>query len=191
MLVKQRKYIAKNPGVTRKRHFKIYPGVGVKVMKSTSLQAAVSGRLKMTHDVTRDVLIMNVLAEPREELLRDDLWRYRTEHVDSLQCNVRICGLRTKASHIFGRDNGWVNQTVGLKPMRARISRKNDGWNNPTIQDPLEVEPFAYPLTRSMLKRHVDKVRRKQAGVPDDKNDPKFSVKDERFHLFHGQTAQR
>merc|ERR550539_878569 len=87
LICKQRKFIAKNPLVTRNRNFKIYPGVNVKVMKSTSLQAAVSGRVKMTHDVKRGVLIMNILAEPREELLRDDLWRYRTEHVESMEEN--------------------------------------------------------------------------------------------------------
>merc|ERR1719355_66694 len=35
----------------------------------------VSGRLKLTHDVTRDVLIANVLPEPRSELLRDTIRR--------------------------------------------------------------------------------------------------------------------
>ena len=34
-------------------------GVNVTVMKNTSLKAAVSGRVKLTHDVTRDVMIMN------------------------------------------------------------------------------------------------------------------------------------
>merc|ERR1719476_687747 len=96
VICKQRKFIAKNPKVTRNRHFKLYPGVNVKVMKNTSLQAACSGRVKMTHDVVRDVMIMNILPEPREELLRDEMWRYRTEHVDSLEENKILCHLRTK-----------------------------------------------------------------------------------------------
>ncbi|CAE8641087.1 unnamed protein product, partial [Polarella glacialis] len=138
LICKQRKYIAKNPYVTRKRHFKLYPGVNVKVMKNTSLQAAVSGRVKMTHDVRRGILIMNVLAEPREELQRDDLWRYRTEHVEDLEENRVLCSLRTKAFHVFGKEGGWVNQPTGPKPMKCRISHHNDSWNNPTVRDPLE-----------------------------------------------------
>lgn len=189
LICKQRKYIAKNPGVTRKRHFKIYPGVNVKVMKNTSLQATVSGRVKMTHDVTRDVMIMNVLAEPHEELLREDLWRYRTEHVESIEENRHVVALRSKALPAFGKDGGWVNPPVGPKPVKTRISEKNDSWNNHAIQDPLEVEPFAYPLPRGLLERHIRKVRRRQAGMPD--VDPGFEVKDTRFHLFHGQSAQR
>ncbi|CAK9079804.1 Hypothetical protein SCF082_LOCUS38082 [Durusdinium trenchii] len=53
LICKQRRYLAKNPHVTRKRHFKTYPGVNVKVMHNSSLQAACSGRIKMTHDVKR------------------------------------------------------------------------------------------------------------------------------------------
>mmetsp|Transcript_20825 Transcript_20825/g.34647 ORF Transcript_20825/g.34647 Transcript_20825/m.34647 type:complete len:317 (-) Transcript_20825:83-1033(-) len=189
MICKQRKFIAKNPNVTRHRHFKLYPGVNVLVMKNTSLQAAVSGRVKMTHDVTRDVLIMNVLPEPREELLREELWRYRTEHVESMEENKLICNLRAKALPVFGKEGGWINQPVGPKPMKVRISKRNDIWNNPNVQDPLEIEPFAYPLPRYQLARHIRKVRRKQAGLPDD--DPGFEVTDSRFHLFKGQTAQR
>lgn len=189
MICKQRKYIAKNPMVTRKRHFKLYPGVNVKVMKSTSLQAAVSGRVKMTHDIERDVLVMNVLPEPREELMRDELWRYRTEHVTSLEENKYLCYLRSKALPVFGKE--WINQTVGPKPMRVRISKRNDSWNNPNVQDPLEIEPFAYPMPRTLLARHIRKVRRRHAGLPDEENDPEFQIKDTRFHLFHGQTAQR
>lgn len=134
---------------------------------------------------------MNVLAEPREELLRDDLWRYRTEHVESMEENTVICGLRAKAFHIFGKDGGWVNPPVGPKPMRVRISHRNDSWNNPCVRDPLEMEPYCYPLTRSLLQRHLLKVRRKHAGVPDDENDPEFQITDTRFHQFKGQTAQR
>ncbi|CAE7236380.1 unnamed protein product [Symbiodinium sp. CCMP2592] len=191
IICRQRKFMAKNPHVTRKRHFKYYPGLNVKVHRTTSLQAAVSGRVKMTHDVRRDVIIMNVLAEPREELLRDELWRYRTEHVECMEENTEVCMLRSKALPVFGKEGGWVNQPVGPRPMRARISKLNDSWNNPTVRDPLDIEPFCYPLNREQLARHIMKVRRKQAGVPDEENDPEFQVTDERFHLFKGQTAQR
>jgi len=191
MICQQRKFMAKNPNVTRKRHFKIYPGVNVKVMKNTSLQAMVSGRVKMTHDVTRDVLVMNVLAEPREELLREDLWRYRTEHVETMEENRVLCHLRAKALPVFGKEDGWVNQPTGVKPMKCRISHGNDTWNNPTVKDPLEIEPYAYPLPRHLLARHLKKVRRRQQGVPEEANDPEFQVADTRFHLFRGQSAQR
>jgi len=191
VICKQRKFIAKNPHVTRNRHFKLYPGENVTVMKNTSLQAAVSGRVKITHDVERDVKIMNVLPEPREELLRDDLWRYRTEHVKCMQENRLLIHLRSKALHVFAKEREWVNPPVGLKPMKTRISHKMDHWNNPCVQDPLEIEPFAYPLTRSLLARHIKKVRQRQAGVPDEENDPEFEVTDQRFHLFRGQAPQR
>lgn len=191
MVVKQRKFIAKNPLVTRKRHFKLYPGVGVNVMKSTSLQAAVSGRVKFTHDVERDVLIVNVLAEPREELLRDDTWRYRTEHVSCMQENRFLCHLRAKALPAFGKETGWVNPPEAVKPMKVRISERNDTWNNPLIKDPLEVEPYPYPMNRALLTRHIKKVRARQAGVPEEENDPEFQVTDTRLHLFRGQSAQR
>ncbi|CAJ1401219.1 unnamed protein product [Effrenium voratum] len=191
VIVKQRTYLAKNPHVTRKRHFKYYPGVNVTVMKNTSLKAAVSGRVKLTHDVTRDVMIMNVLAEPREELQRDDLWRYRTEHVESNEENRELCALRCKAFHIFGKDGGWVNQPVGPRPMKPKISNGNDRWNNPCVRDALEMEPFAYPLSRDQLRRHIRKVRARQAGVPEEQNDPEFQITDIHFKKFHGQTAQR
>jgi len=191
LICKQRKFISKNTNVKRNRHFKIYPGENVKVMKSTSLQAACSGRVKMTHDVTRDVKIMNILPEPREELLRDDLWRYRSEHVTCMEENRLICSLRAKALTTFGKEGGWINQPVGVKPMRVKISHRNDEWNNPMVQDPLEIEPYAYPLPRSVLARHIRKVRRRQAGVPDSENDPDFHVKDPHFHKFRGQSAQR
>jgi len=191
VICKQRKYIAKNPKVTRKRHFKLYPGVNVKVMKNTSLQAACSGRVKMTHDVHRDVLIMNILPEPREELLRDELWRYRTEHIESTEENKLLCHLRAKALPAFGKEDGWVNQPTGVKPMRVRISKGMDMWNNPMIRDPLEIEPFCYPLPKGVLARHLRKVRRKQAGVPAEDNDPDFHVTDPHFHKFRGQAAQR
>merc|ERR1711884_387341 len=104
---------------------------------------------------------MNILAEPREELLRDDLWRYRTEHIESMVENMHLCHLRSKALVIFGKEGGWVNPPTGAKPMRVRISEGNDTWNNPHIQDPLEIEPFAYPLPRGVLERHIRKMRRR------------------------------
>mmetsp|Transcript_60178 Transcript_60178/g.140641 ORF Transcript_60178/g.140641 Transcript_60178/m.140641 type:complete len:285 (+) Transcript_60178:71-925(+) len=191
IICRQRKYLAKNPFVTRKRHFKYYPGLNVKVHRTSSLQAAVSGRVKMTHDVRRDVMIMNVLAEPREELVREDLWRYRTEHVECMEENTELCVLRAKALPVFGKEGGWVNQPVGPRPMRARISDLYDRWNNPTVRDPLEMEPFNYPLGRQQLARHIQKVRARQRGVPEEQNDPEFQITDVRFHRFKGQSAQR
>ena len=49
----------------------------VEVGFRTSLHAMVSGRVKFTHHVERGIKIVNVLPEPREELLREDLWRSR------------------------------------------------------------------------------------------------------------------
>jgi len=193
VICKQRRYISKNPHVTRNRHFKLYPGINVKVLKNTSLAANVSGRVKITHHVGKDIKIMNVLPEPREELLRDELWRYRTEHVESYEENAFVCMLRQKALYIFGKDDGWTNPPVGVKPMRARIaggtSKGGDRWNNPCVRDPLEIEPFAYALPRGALERHIRKVRRRLAGLPDD--DPDFHVTDPHFDRFKGQTAQR
>lgn len=192
LICKQRKYIAKNPNVTRHRHFKLYPGVNVGVMKNTSLQALVSGRIKMTHDVKRDVMLMNVLAEPREELLRDDLWRYRTEHIEDIQENKLLCHLRSKALPAFGKTGGWINPPTGPRPLLgARIAKHKDSWSNPTVQDTLEMEPFAYPLPKHVLARHIRKVRRRHAGVPEHENDPDFKTTDDRLHEFIGQSAQR
>ncbi|EER11605.1 hypothetical protein Pmar_PMAR009817, partial [Perkinsus marinus ATCC 50983] len=39
----------------------------------------------------------NVLPEPREELLREDLWRYRTEFITSVEDNKLLIQLRQKA----------------------------------------------------------------------------------------------
>lgn len=193
-VVKQRKYIAKNPNVTRRRHFKMYPGENVKVLRNTSLQAMVSGRLKLTHDVTRDVLIANVLPEPRSELLREDLWRYRTEHVESMEENKYLCYLRQKALQHFGREDGWPNQPYGVRPMSKRIAKpsdKNPGdrWNNMTVRDPMVLEPYPYALSGNLLKRHIEKVRRRQQGLED--MDPDLEVYDTRAEEFLGQSAQR
>lgn len=191
VICKQRRYLAKNPHVTRKRHFKYYPGVNVNVMHNSSLQAACSGRIKMTHDVSRKVMVMNVLAEPREEFLQEDMWRYRTEHVGSMEENRELCALRAKAFPIFGKEGGWVNQPIGPKPMSARISKNNDRWNNTLVRDPLEMEPFCYPLNRAQLERHIRKVRARQKGVPEEENDPEFQITDVKYKNFHGQAAQR
>lgn len=193
-IVKQRKYIAKNPNVTRRRHFKMYPGENVKVLRNTSLQAMVSGRLKLTHDVTRDVLIANVLPEPRSELLRDDLWRYRTEHIADMEENKYLIYLRQKALPHFGREDGWPNQPLGVRPMSKRFAKpsdKNPGdrWNNPSVRDPMILEPYPYPLSGNLLKRHIEKVRRRQQGLPDE--DPEFEVYDTRAEEMAGQSAQR
>ncbi|CAE7234505.1 unnamed protein product [Symbiodinium natans] len=99
--------------------------------------------------------------------------------------------LKQKALPVFGKEGGWVNPPVGPRPMRARVSNLNDSWNNPSVRDALEMEPFCYPMNREQLTRHILKVRRKQAGVPDEENDPEFQVTDVRYHLFKGQMAQR
>ncbi|EDO08366.1 Ribosomal L27 family protein [Babesia bovis T2Bo] len=105
VLVKQRKPIAQNPGVTRNRHFKLYPGENVGVSsKTTTLFATAHGRVKYTHDVVRNIRLVNVLPEPREELLREDLWRYRTEHVAGIQDNCALVWRRVKAVY-------YVNQS--------------------------------------------------------------------------------
>lgn len=189
VICKQRRYLAKNPHVTRKRHFKYYPGVNVNVMHNSSLQAACSGRIKLTHDVSRQVMVMNVLAEPREELLQEDMWRYRTEHVGSMEENRELCALRAKAFHVFGKEGGWINQPIGPKPMSARVSKNNDRWNNTLVRDPLDMEPFCYPLNREQLTRHIKKVRARQQGMPEE--DPEFQITDLKYKNFHGQTAQR
>ncbi|PHJ17600.1 mitochondrial ribosomal protein l27 [Cystoisospora suis] len=133
VLVKQRKIIAFNVETKRRnRHFKIYPGENVKVTKTTNLVALAHGRVKYTHDVSRDVLVVNVLPERREELLREDLWRYRTEHVRSMEENRHICFLRMKAVRMFGKP--LVNPPT-KPPLRPHHFTKQDIWENPTLPD--------------------------------------------------------
>lgn len=182
VLVKQRKYLSKNPFVTRHRHFKMYPGENVRVTKNTSLVASVSGRVKLTHDVKRDVMIVNVLPEPREELLKEDLYRYRTEHTESKEHNRRLCLLRQKMLPAFPRP--LVNPPIGPRPTPQKISKDgSDHWNASTLRDPLSVEPFPFALSGSLLKRHLAACLAK--------TDDKFSVKDPLAELYQGQAAQR
>eukprot|EP00922_Rhytidocystis_sp_ex-Travisia-forbesii_P040786 GHVS01060811.1.p1 GENE.GHVS01060811.1~~GHVS01060811.1.p1 ORF type:complete len:226 (+),score=49.13 GHVS01060811.1:146-823(+) len=132
MLVKQRKVIPFNPSPTKFRHFKIYPGENTAVTKSTSIVATTLGRVKYTHDVSRDVLMVNVLPERREELLKEDLWRYRTEHVKSVEENRHVCMLRTKCTFAFPK--ALVNPPTKPPPRRQGMSRF-DQWENPALPD--------------------------------------------------------
>lgn len=178
LLVKQRKFIAKNPNVTRHRHFKLYPGVNVRVnTRTTSLHAECQGRLKLTHDVTRDVMLVNVLPEPRAELLREDCWRYRTEHVTDLQDNHELCWLRTKASFIEDRE--FKGRPEGIRPLKKRISDHNDIWKNAHVRDPLEMEPYPFALTGYLLRRHLKKCQKELEGEANP--DPDFEVRDRLF----------
>ncbi|KAL8426438.1 hypothetical protein Efla_005492 [Eimeria flavescens] len=133
VLVKQRRYIAWGfETKRRRRHAKMYPGENVGVAKDSSLVALVHGRVKFTHDVTRNVLLCNVLPEPREELLREDLWRYRTEHVGSKEENRQVCHLRRKATRVFPKQ--LVNPPTKPLPRPKWLSRF-DHWQNPTLPD--------------------------------------------------------
>lgn len=173
IVVKHRKYIAKNPNVTRRRHQKYYPGENVRVTKNTSLAAMVSGRVKYTHDLVRKVLVANVLPEPREELVPDDFWRYRTEHVETMEENKEVCQLRQKANVVFGKP--WVNPPEGPRPQPKRVAKNNDVWNNNLVQDPLELVRRPYPMSGNLLRRYL-------AGKLDDE-EPKPQAP--------GQAAQR
>ena len=187
-IVKQRKFITRNPFSNKRRHDKMYPGVNVWVDKSTSLRSSVSGRVKMTWDVSRKVFIANVLAEPREELLREDTWRYRTEFVDSLEDNNHVCLLRSKAILAFGKK--WVNLPEGPRPAKKTINTTYDKWNNPYQRDPLDFEPFKFSLSGNLLRRHLEQVKRRLNG--EENPDPNFTIEDRRYQEeFRGQSAQR
>ncbi|GIX63642.1 mitochondrial ribosomal protein l27 [Babesia caballi] len=135
VLVKQRKPVAQNPDVTRNRHFKIYPGENVGVSpKTTTLFALAAGRVKYTHDVCRNVKLVNVLPEPPDELLREDLWRYRTEHVSSVQDNCALVWRRVKAAHYMSSEDMLLNPPR-KPPPRARFLSRNDPWNNQAYPD--------------------------------------------------------
>ncbi|KAF4670387.1 hypothetical protein FOL47_002064 [Perkinsus chesapeaki] len=96
----------------------------VVVTKTTSLKAAVSGRVKYTYDPEKERFYANVLPEPREELLRDDLWRYRTEFITSVEDNKLLIQLRQKAYwHIFPRP--LVNPPQGVRVSQRRICLKD------------------------------------------------------------------
>lgn len=133
LLVKQRRYIAWGFEHKRRlRHRKMYPGMNVGVTKNSSLVSLAYGRVKYTHDVNRDVLVVNVLPERREELLREDLWRYRTEHVASMEENRHVCCLRSKETKVF------VKKLVNppMKPLpRPKFLSRFDTWENPTLPD--------------------------------------------------------
>lgn len=133
LLVKQRRYIAWGfENKRRHRHKKMYPGENVGVAKDTSLVSLVHGRVKYTHETERDVMLCNVLPEPREELLRDDLWRYRTEHVRTKEENRHVCHLRMKATRVFPKE--LVNPPKKPLPRPKWLSRF-DHWENPTLPD--------------------------------------------------------
>ncbi|EER06788.1 hypothetical protein Pmar_PMAR013839 [Perkinsus marinus ATCC 50983] len=131
IIVKQRHYISKNPGSTRKRNFKFYPGENVVVTKTTSLKAAVSGRVKYTYDPEKERFYANVLPEPREELLREDLWRYRTEFITSVEDNKLLIQLRQKAYwHLKGQlqvTDPRAHEFVGESAQRVDFSRQRQG----------------------------------------------------------------
>ncbi|KAF8820691.1 hypothetical protein IE077_004444 [Cardiosporidium cionae] len=132
LLVKQRKNIAFNPAVTRLRHFKIYPGENVKVLKNTSLAATCDGRVKFSFNPFTKVKYVNILPEQREELLPEDLWRYRTEHTRSMEENRHLCFLRTKATPVFPKP--LVNPPT-KPPPRPRFLGRWDEWENPSLPD--------------------------------------------------------
>jgi ribosomal protein L27 len=153
LLVKQRRYLSRNIHVTRRKHFKYYPGENVRVRWTTSLAAMVAGRVKYTHDVHRDVIYVNVLPEPREELLRTEIWRYRSEHIRDTLHNKELCLLRSKGLPHFPRS--LVNPPVGAKPDKDRVGGRLAAWNNPVIRDPVEIEPYPFALKGKLLKKHL------------------------------------
>ena len=178
LLVRQRKYLSKNIHVTRRKHFKYYPGENVSVRWTTSLAATVAGRVKYTHDVVKDIIYVNVVPEPREELLKDEMWRYRTEHVTSIAHNKQMCYLRQKMLPHFPR--ALVNPPQGAPPDKDRVGGSFASWNNRLIKDPLEIEPFPFALKGTLLQKHIAAVKARWAKK--DTND--FTVED---RLLAGQ----
>lgn len=142
ILAKQRKFVAWNPNVTRKRHFKYYPGENVKLDRFTSLYSTQWGRVKYTYDVSRNVTIINVLPEVREDIQAWDLWRYRLEHVRSMEENRNLCWLRTKAGTIFPK-------TLINPPRKPPPSKHKkwvpDVWENQAMPDS-KLRLMGYPL---------------------------------------------
>ncbi|VWU52044.1 mitochondrial ribosomal protein L27 precursor, putative [Hepatocystis sp. ex Piliocolobus tephrosceles] len=132
LLVKQRKVIAFNyQNKTRKRNFKYYPGENVKVAKNTSLIALTNGRVKYTHHVIQNILIVNVLPEELEILKEDDLYRYRTEHVKSFEENRSLIYLRMKRAIAFPK----YKHTQYIKPpLKPQFLTRYDVYDNPTLQ---------------------------------------------------------
>jgi len=165
MLAWHRKIIAFNPTPTRHRHFKTYPGENVIVTKNTSLVSAAYGRIKYTHDVTRDVMLINVLPERREELLREDLWRYRTEHVRSMEENKHLCALRTKSWFRTHPDaKPLVNPPTKPEPRPTRLSR-HDAWENPSMPDVPYLYDETTPLAGSARTRRKKIKEMKAKGL--------------------------
>lgn len=144
MLVKQRRQIAFNLHLTRRRHFKHYPGENVHVDRLTSLYSTAWGRVKYTHDVTRNCIIANVLPEVREDIQMYDLWRYRMEHVRSMEENRNICWLRTKAGTIFPKR---VINPPRKPPPSKHKKRVPDMWENPAMPDS-KLRLMGYPVWR-------------------------------------------
>ncbi|CTQ40701.1 hypothetical protein BMR1_03g00505 [Babesia microti strain RI] len=132
LLVKQRIPITMNPNSKRNRHFKLYPGENVGVTKTSSLVALGNGRVKINHDVERDVKIVNVLLEEQEELLESDLWRYRMEHVRGIEENRSICYLRSKCASYL--DYKLTNPPT-KPPPRPQFLSKFDKWENLSMPD--------------------------------------------------------
>lgn len=133
MLVKQRKIIAFNyERKTRKRNFKYYPGENVKVSKNTSLIALTDGRVKYTFHVLQNIMIVNVIPEELEELKEEDLYRYRTEHVQSFEENRSLIYLRMKNNHMFPK----FQKTQYIKPpLKPQFLTKYDIYDNPTLKE--------------------------------------------------------
>lgn len=133
MLVKQRKIIAFNyERKTRKRNFKYYPGENVKVSNNTSLIALTDGRVKYTFHVLQNIMIVNVMPEELEELKEEDLYRYRTEHVQSFEENRSLIYLRMKNNHMFPK----FQKTQYIKPpLKPQFLTKYDIYDNPTLKE--------------------------------------------------------
>lgn len=142
LIVRQRRYVAWNPNVTRKRHFKHYPGENIRVDRMTNLYSTTWGRVKYTHDVSRNALIANVLPEVREDIQHYDLWRYRMEHVRSMEENRNTCWLRTKVGTIFPKSV--INPP--RKPPPSNIRRwVPDVWENQALPDS-KLRLMGYPI---------------------------------------------
>ncbi|CDJ68505.1 hypothetical protein, conserved [Eimeria necatrix] len=159
VLVRQRRWLAWGfEGKRRRRHVKMYPGENVGVAKDSSLVALVHGRVKFTREESLLLLEqqlqqlqqqpqqqqqllqqrplprmrVNVLPEPREELLAEDLWRYRTEAVASPEENRLLCSLRQKGRQPFAAPA----RNPPRKPLpRPKALSRFDPWQPNTLPD--------------------------------------------------------
>ncbi|CDJ40739.1 hypothetical protein, conserved [Eimeria tenella] len=153
VLVRQRRWVAWGfEGKRRRRHVKLYPGENVGVAKDSSLVALVHGRVKFTREESLLLLEqqlrqlqpqqlqqralprmrVNVLPEPREELLAQDLWRYRTEAVASPEENRLLCALRQKGRQAFD----CPPRNPPRKPLpRPKALSRHDPWQPNTLPD--------------------------------------------------------